>query len=1143
MHRRTDWAGAAFLAGAFVASGCQQPLDTDRESAGLATLGADIHYTACQRFASDAFPEDVSGGRTKALCRGEQAPTSDLPSALFALSDDRPRLVPALDATLPEATHEDLRALLVEILPLYEGDELLPTQTRALAIEMARAADDPALPGILGRFSHRRGYRPAAYSLGLARPMLAYPALGDVVRQVLGATAPGGAGRGSFVELLRIASLELATAAPDPESAGQPTDLELTRELLFRTDPAFATGTPRLALLRDRRGLALPSPAGAVPAPFVDLDADGLADVDALDRFVDASGAPLDLPPPFRPNGEAEGVARDPAGRALRDDTTPYFQTIDLDPTLGAALVRELAALADPARPALVDATYGLLPLLGPTASRTETYGTLAYAFDGPDPAGSPLFDGLHGGGSILWRQETLDVLEVTRRLAVDFEGPFAGLVNTALVGDARADAHPEAALAQPNILWDEVLAAATSIARSPGTPNGQPRAMEALLRVLDDPATRAMQTILPAFATHRDPISFDPANVNAAIPSGDFTVDVDRSAADTADNESLLQRSLHLIADLDGVEFCNKEGATVQIGLATLGPYARCDMVRMRNVGQAFAQAILGRYQVEFTDPTLAGLAANATTRAVLDAQLESNSGITGFTTRPTPEALARFVFAPRNAWLKNQFDDPLTGDGVPIEDRHCLGRAAGDRTTPCPNAIVFAWEKPIPLPGGGTMTFLDALVPLLTALDDADVGTDFTFGELSSALHRHWASRGATRTQRTDPAGPSFSYQDDVRSYEPLIAEIVRDGGLFESASTLVTALDSFEVRTGVDGVDAMAAAAEVLLVPELSCPGGDCATDSLTYRDGRDHVCWNDGRCFDGVANPRIAPSPVYLLLDALAGADRAFEAAPARRDAWRSARSAIVDRLFTVQGAPATPTFVNPRARPILANLLDFVRDRIEAHRGGGDAEARAWVDAQTADLIDALSAPIAGSALALSSTFYEDTETRATFAALLASLLSEGTADGGSEALLLSLTDALFLLEDDATIDPLLHALAPAFAADVGGAIAGGGPPTVEGSLVDASTTVLHAIDARDTNRALSLVLRAAVTLPTTGDPESPLETIGDVIGEVNRAAPGAGGPMDAADWVALFRAVEGFSVDDQNGLERLYAVVQNRRLP
>ena len=57
---------------------------------------------------------------------------------------------------------------------------------------------------------------------------------------------------------------------------------------------------------------------------------------------------------------------------------------------------------------------------------------------------------------------------------------------------------------------------------------------------------------------------------------------------------------------------------------------------------------------------------------------------------------------------------------------------------------------------------------------------------------------------------------------------------------------------------------------------------------------------------------------------------------------------------------------------------------------------------------------------------------------------------------------------------------------------------------------------------------------------TPLETILDVIAEVNRAEPNLGGSLRAPDYRAVIGQTTQFMLDEEHGLERLNSLVQQR---
>lgn len=576
-----------------------------------------------------------------------------------------------------------------------------------------------------------------------------------------------------------------------------------------------------------------------------------------------------------------------------------------------------------------------------------------------------------------------------------------------------------------------------------------------------------------------------------------------------------------------------------VKVGALTIpfGPYDECALVQIDNVAKAYVEAYFGRFKLTFKDNTLQTLVDAVP--AVGDALLQSQTGITGMKRFPTPEALARMVFAPRNQFLEDIFGDTLTIDGVPVEDRHCLGRAAGDRTTPCPNAIIFAWEKPITLSDGSQRRFLDALAPILNAMASHETGDQLYFGEISRVLHRHYPSRSATRTQRTSAGGQGFSFQTDIRSYEPLAANVFGTGQLLHRLRAFIQASDSVAAKPGTDGVTALANLTEVLLDPARSCVGG-CATGSLAYRDGRRYVCDNSGYCYDGVGGrPRRYPSPLVLTLDALRNMDAAWADAPTRHADWLAARSTITDQVFRTQGS-ATKTFTNRRGYAILRAVVPFLRARIAANRTGGDAAGRSWARDRETGITETLTGPLTAALVRMLDAIDGDPAARDSLLGLLAELLDESNGTEGVGALLYGASDALGTLDDDDNVVPLVHTLAMLMALNASDVVEHGGTVDESTASVTRFIEVLHRTGDIDTEHVLASILGNAAGQPSTGAPITPLESLMDVIAEVNRVTPDEGGPVDEADVLAILEAVRAFLVDEERGADRLYAVIQNR---
>jgi len=1063
------------------------------------TLGEEVVGIVCERLASEEDPNDVSGRRSAALCSGELPATNATTPRMRALLSNRSRLVTALNQVVPDTLQSRLRRFLARVVPLYDPpNEQFPAVTRAAAGMVEALLADPEALTALQNLGRREGYRPLPLALGVVRPMVAYPGLNTFNQRVFERTADGGPAADAWRSVLEVSALEMAVAGSAPVAAEDST-LAVARDLLLRTHPELGSGASHLITRRDVRGYVVPA-VGALGAVFVDGDGDGLVDVDGEGRLRTVPG--LDgngFGAPFALANE-RGVQRDAEGRAQLNGASLY-EYLDVDNTLLSGLLREGATLTDPRTPAILNLLAGVPRTLGPRAQQTETFGANAYRYTGFDTTQSPLFDLVHAQGQLLHRPVMDDALAMATLLLQDHEAEVAGLINAGLFLDARADEHSEAALEQPNNLWDDLNQVLTWTAQEPGL-------IEALLRSFADPRTRRLGHILAELMTHRDPVDYDPDDLNKVRDDVVFSMPVDRQAPDTFGNRSLFQRTLALMHELYKAPLCSKEDA-VAAGLPFPGP--ECSVLHERDQGQAFALSIIGRYRLTFENLFLAIIPP-----FLVDGIVENDSGITGLTTAPTPYALARLIFAPRSPAMEALLSTPLTNDGVPAQERHV--------------ATIFAWERKYTFDDGlepAEATLYDAMTPALEAFDDHDRRTEerFLFLEMMTAFYHHWESRyeGADQfSQNEDEAAPFFSYQDNGRTYEDLVASGI--GDLIERTHRLMVVLDAMEVRPGVDGIDALADLTEQLVDPEKNV--------GVTLRDGATETRPNVG--------DRVIPAtPMYETLDALNGFDRAFDGDSERLNRWRAGRSLLVDQLLPMAQNGDEFAFENRRTHASLLVVIEFLRDRIRFHRDAGDLES--WALGLSQRLERTLGSAQSATALDLVEALQSDPATRDELGRMTSYLLSSASGNDAHDVTLSAVADLLQFWQDDRNLGPVLRALSVAMAPNARVAASTGVAVNIQGSTVDATTKLLRELSAADEDGALQSMMSNLMT-PASGGGETPMETILDVIGEINREGAGTGGTFDAADYGEMFDRSRDFLTNEHRGIERFFDVVQSREL-
>jgi hypothetical protein len=629
-----------------------------------------------------------------------------------------------------------------------QDDGTMPLFTEALARVMSRVQAAGDIDDALARFDARQGYRPLPIDLGAARPVLAYPELGALVQSVLAPLAtdsdpynPAGAvdaskplGVGNrrplpgnaadqMQELLAVGREELRTAAAsaplaplnttaDPDVPGRSwmsrprSTLEILQRVLLDGDPAFDVGdTPRqYVAARDGRGYAsVPLVGGAVPPPFVDLDGDGLPDIDALGRFVSAGGQPI-ASPFFSP--DAVDGARDSAGRAVGGATPLLYDYVDVGQTFLAKLEDDLRPLLDP------DPTHGHEAVMGLAGGAYVLFGdrdtnattTRAYAPDPESatpsapvvlpyrafhPDSSPLVDLVYALGVLMADPALDDLLQLARALMTEHPAQVARLVGLALKMKAIADNHPEAHIPATSTLWDELLDTLARIAHvEDGIGGGG--ILEDLLLAFTQDSTVNLQQTFGAYLEFRDALTYNHNSTSGGLanalngPAWNLTsngvdplhVPVDRGQPDVGDNRSALQRFMQLLHDASGLDVCTKPGAVahVQFNLGVLGtkafdyptdplsavactlvgapappdPMPPCGILRIRNIDALLLDVALDRAEFDIRDACLMALMNSPVTNLVggVDPFLEAQSGIAGFDTHPTVQGVARLVY-----------------------------------------------------------------------------------------------------------------------------------------------------------------------------------------------------------------------------------------------------------------------------------------------------------------------------------------------------------------------------------------------------------------------------------------------------------------------------------------------------------------
>jgi hypothetical protein len=220
--------------------------------------------------------------------------------------------------------------------------------------------------------------------------------------------------------------------------------------------------------------------------------------------------------------------------------------------------------------------------------------------------------------------------------------------------------------------------------------------------------------------------------------------------------------------------------------------------------------------------------------------------------------------------------------------------------------------------------------------------------------------------------------------------------------------------------------------------------------------------------------------------------------------------------------------------------------VAAHCPGPPYGTCAWArQTLTQNAAATIGGPTFGAVQDLVDTLRQNATARQSVEKLLTYLVDAGSSNDALAEFMATLDDLIQVMLDDTNLVPLYHVLAAAAAPTTTDA-----QGNVHRGVVDASTALLSRIAGHapacsaelDPDGVLPLALANLVTPQTDSQgnaTETPLEVILDAIGDVNKQAPGAPGPVGARDLANAANELSEFFLDPQRGLEQFYAIVRN----
>jgi hypothetical protein len=1110
-HLRLAFATSAIVS----AVGCAPDFDTTRPT-DTHTFGERVMTLMCKRIAFQADPTDVGGSHFHDACDGGDPPADPTtPAPLVALFANRAALVKSIDTAVPEASLDDLQSFLTsdKVLALYD-DNTMETAVVNVGDLLEEIAHDADAMAALARTGIRIGYRPPSAAFGVPGALVnarrapspgtaasgaVTPSVHDVLAQTVPALTAGGAAEGEWTALTAAISATLLDAAA-PADAAQPTrTAQLAANLLVTERADLGETTPVSLVHRDGRGIArIAAVGGKLPAPFVDLDKDGLPDVDDLGRYVDATGQLIASASPFVTIDDT--AARDDQGR----DAT--FTYLSLDKTVIGALSHDTAALFDPDKRTALDLARGASALLGPRVAATKQFTTTgaSLTYQGYDLTQSPMLDMMYGWTQLLGDPNVDDLLALADTLLANHAPTTARLIEAAIATSRLGDAHPEAQIVARAPLWDDMLPVIRQIV-------GKPALVQALTKALELPATKLLARRFSDMMAFKD--RFD-INQNDQSLIGDFKTAVDRTKVDSGFDRSVFERFLHLLNDSNHAQLCNKPNARVSLAgidypLIILPGFQPCAMIEIDNLATFFVESIAyakdgsGNVICEDANGNPTGCTANgarprpaatmtfkdgllaAAIGLLGDGFLEGQVGITGFRRHPTPQALTRVLFLnPLPAFLTTALD--------PVKDRD------GD---------VYNVQHAGTLPVLEKNNFYDQFRPIAQAF--VDNGSEQVLVDLLSVLHKHWSSAASTSTQHTNPAGANFSLGSNGVSWEPLVVDALA-GDLMPALVDSAPELDAITAN-GKPYQAVLTNAASYFVAPQAG----------LVDRQGRTTSTTSDGK-------PVTQLSPWQLLADAYVAKQARITATADEGGAWLNGVRGTVDVLFRADHDAAANTwaFHDPRTPPVSRALIALLRDRLAAHK----PDRAAWVT-QTLrdDTRDLLTHPVFAALADLTAKLTAEGAPRTALESLLHDSFDETASPSVFAMLRTGAADLIQLLADDDDLVPISHLAGRLLVSDK--------------AYLPTQLSFLQQLAQADDRAILVRLVSDLFSSYDAADPGNPaVGEIADGTGEIDRAAPSAAKPAwTATDFSTVFENVAGFLREQQRGLPRFLAIVKDRK--
>jgi hypothetical protein len=810
--------------------------------------------------------------------------------------------------------------------------------------------------------------------------------------------------------------------------------------------------------------------------------------------------------------GSADGFNRDAYGRASMAGDKLAFSYVDLNATGLGFLVREYAELS--ARDVVPNLLAGMRAIMGQMTAQRDDRGV--YEGFGEE---HPLMDLAHGATAIIASDELPEIMQTTAQFMDRSSAPLAATIVALDRAVDAADLHPEAKLHDDQTIAYDLIPIIHELSADPAL-------WSDVMDSLADPITRragdAMLTLL-SFRNTKATVAFggpydacfqqcktkNRLGTEArfqcirSCPMGEIQkAPMDFSAPEGPESRSQLQAVWHLMWGLAGVPYSMDIEQTRINGrdYPALPP-----MVRLDGGAEAFLRSVAGNLDMaeaippEFLNadlgPLLAFFGIGADGIAGTVSLLSQLFGVQ-LDRKPTPDQLTRMFsqpdikFASSDGSTVLDLAEPMDRDGFKIANNLADG--------------LFEAEA---------SGLIDTVYPISKAFSDHK--REDLLLKIFNVVHDHYS--GQQNLYADNKGGFSPSKAADLRSFEPIMVDIFREGSLLDALARLSTATRALREARGIDMNEALRK-----LVFHAT------RADGFATRSGQTFINLADGRTENNLTR-------LHVTLRALSDMSDRLKADPEAEAKWDQAASDLLDLLLKADWpAGGEPSFTKPGSVAMTVSATTFLADRARDKRDRG--ELTEWLTTDVMDMArDAFTSRMLAGAVVLLEQILKDEANRAALDAFMKYMVGtprgrEQVAMAGYQIVVRSTNTSFWV--------PLARELAAILDPDRVWEIEDArGWTTLP--ILSHGALVLDQTIARDpAGTGMAIVHRA---VDRRGSDASPASDLIDILGDYWRLDPSTSASFSADDYRAFFTRITAWLSDGKYGLEQLFDLAAMRR--